>query len=109
MAWSEGALALGLLASLQFVLAWSSVKVPGVRRVVTSAPTVLMRDGQLDPVALARQRITEESLKQAVRGSGIGGMELVAAVVLESNGTISVIPTSQLGSGSAISGPATRA
>lgn len=70
---------------------------------VSSAPTVLLRDGQPDLAALARQRITEESLHQAVRSSGIGELELVAAVVLECNGTISVISSSQLGSGSAIS------
>lgn len=102
VAWSEGALALALLAALQFVLAWSSVRVPWVRSAVTSAPTVLLRDGQADLAALGRQRITRESLQQAVRSSGIGGLELVAAVVLECNGTISVIPASQLGSGSAI-------
>ncbi len=109
VAWTEGALALALLAFLQFVVAWSSVHLPGVRRAVTSAPTVLLRDRQPDLEALARQRITEESLRQAVRSSGIGGLELVASVVLECNGTISVISTSQLGSGSALSGAAARA
>ena len=83
VAWSEGALALGLLAALQFVVAWGSVHVAWVRGAVTSAPTVLLRDGQLDLAALARQRITEESLRQAVRSAGIGGLELVSAVVLE--------------------------
>lgn len=34
--------------------------------------------------------------------AGKGGLELVAVVVLESDGNISVIPSSQLGSGSAI-------
>lgn len=108
VAWSEGALALGLLVALQFVLAWSSVHVPGVRRAVTASPTVLLRDGRPDREALARQRVTEESLEQAVREAGIGGMELVAAVVLEGNGTMSVIPNSQCGSGSALSGEGVR-
>jgi len=104
VAWSEGALALGLLAPLQFMVAWCSVHVPWVRSAVTSVPTVLLRDGQPDLTALARQRITEDSLRQAVRSAGIGGLELVSAVVLKCNGTISVISTSQRGSGSAITG-----
>ncbi len=104
VAWSEGALSLVLVAALQFVVAWSSVHVPWVRSAVTSAPTVLLRDGQPDLAALAGQRITEESLRQAVRSAGIGGLELISAVVLECNGTISVISTSQLGSGSALTG-----
>lgn len=102
VAWSEGALALGLLAALQFVVAWACVHVPWLRRAVTSRPTVLLRDGRLDHTALVRQRISEESVLQAVRAAGLGGVELVAAVVLESNGQISVIPTSHIGSGSAM-------
>lgn len=104
VAWSEGALRLGVLVVLEFVVAWSSVHMSWVRRAVTSEPTVLLRNGQPDRAALAGQRITEASLRQAVRSSGIGGLKLVAAVVLECNGTISVTLTSQLGSGSAITG-----
>ncbi len=102
--WTEGALALGLLAALQLVVAWVSVRVPWARLAVTSTPTVLLRDGVPDREALTRQRVSEASLHQVVRSTGIGGLELVAAVVLEPNGTISVIPTSQYGSGSATPG-----
>ena len=101
VAWVEGALALALLAVLQLVVAWVSVHVRWVRDAVTSTPTVLLRDGIPDRDALTRQRISEQSVRQAVRSAGIGGLELVAAVVLEPNGTISVVPTSQFGSGSA--------
>jgi uncharacterized membrane protein YcaP (DUF421 family) len=102
VAWVEGVLALTLLAALQYVVARLSVRVSAFRRGVTSDPTLLLRDGRPDRHALHRQRISESSLQQAVRSAGIGGLELVAAVVLEPNGTISVIPSSQLGSGSAL-------
>ena len=102
VAWTEGALALALLAALQLVVAWGSVHVPWLRRTVTSESTVLLRDGQLLPDALARQRITEPSLHQAVRSAGLGGLDLVAAVVLEPNGTLSVVPESSRGSGSVL-------
>lgn len=101
--WMEGAAALALLALLQFVVAWTAVRVSWVRQATTSAPTVLLRDGQPIRQALTEQRISDESLRQAVRSSGVGGLDLVAAVVLEVNGTLSVITTSQLGSGDAIS------
>ncbi len=102
VALAEGALALGLLAALQFLVAWASVRIPPVRRSVTSRPTVLLRDGTLLPAALTDQRISEESLHQAVRSAGIGGLELVGLVVLEPNGTLSVIPSEKVGSGSAL-------
>lgn len=102
--WTDGALAMSLLAALQLLVAWVSVRVPWARRAVTSQPTVLLHDGHPDHEALTRQRITEESLHQAIRSAGIGGLELVSAVVLEPNGTMSVIPTTQYGSGSATPG-----
>lgn len=102
VSWSEGATALGLLAGMQFVVAMISVRVPWFRNAVTSSPSVLLRDGQPDPAALARERISGASLRQAVRQSGIGGLEQVALVVLETNGAISVIPTGQFGSRSSV-------
>lgn len=102
VAWAEGALALGVLVVLQFVVAWVSVRVTWFRRSVTSTSTVVLRDGQVDHAALAGERISEASLRQAVRSSGIGGLERVAAVVLEPDGTLSVIPAGELGSGSAM-------
>lgn len=99
---AEGALALVLLAVLQLVAAWASVRLPLMRRAITAEPTILLRDGQLDREALRRQRISEQSLRQTVRSAGFGGLELVAFVVLETNGKLSVISTSSSGSGSAI-------
>ena len=102
VAWSEGALALLLLAVLQLVVAWAVRKAPPLRHIVTAEPTLLLRDGQPLDDAMARQRITRQSLLQVVRSSGIGGLDQVAAVVLETNGRISVIGREQLGSGSAL-------
>ncbi len=73
VSWSEGALALALLALLQLVAAWVSVHVPAVRRTITSEPTVLLRHGQVDHAALRQERISEQSLRQAVRAPGRAG------------------------------------
>ena len=61
-----------------------------------------MRDGVIDEGALRRQRVTVGELRQAVRSSGVGGLDQVAAVVLESDGTLSVITTAQRGDGWAL-------
>jgi hypothetical protein len=45
--------------------------------------------------------VTAGEVRQAVRSQGIGGLELVQAVVLEADGSFSVIPGTQAGSGSA--------
>lgn len=105
VAWLEGAVALALLVALQFVVAVMSVRISWVRRMLTSEPTVLLRDGRPVRDALLRERISYESLLAAVRAAGVGGLELVSAVVLETDGKLSVISARQLGSGSAMHTP----
>lgn len=102
VAWSEGAVALAALAALQFVSAWTSTRLDWVRKALTSQPTVLLRDGQMNTAAMLRERIDEDSLCAAVRSSGTGGLESIAAVILETDGTLSVIPQASVGSGSAL-------
>ncbi len=104
VAWLEGALTLALLAALQFVAAWLAVRFDWARRALTSEPSLLVRHGQAVPGALTRERISEQSLHQAIRSSGVGGLEQVAAVVVETNGTLSVVTQDKLGSGSALAG-----
>jgi len=102
VAWTEGAAALAALAALQFVAAWGSTRFDWVRTAITSQPTVLLRDGQMDTAAMLRGRIDEDSLCAAVRSNGIGDLSSVASVVLETDGTLSVISRTGLGCGSAM-------
>ncbi len=103
VAWTEGMLALALLIVAQFVVAWLAVRARGVRRAVRSSPTLLVREGRLRPDALRRQRVTHTEVLQAVRSQGLGGLDRVSAVVLETDGSFSVIPTTQAGDHTALS------
>ncbi|WP_218221127.1 DUF421 domain-containing protein [Nesterenkonia sp. Act20] len=102
VSWTEGALALILLAGLQFVLAWISSRAPAFRTVVTARPAVVVWHGELRHEALRRNRLAESEVYQAVRSSGAGDLSSVAAVVLETNGKLSVISAQNLGDGSAL-------
>ncbi|MHA7279857.1 DUF421 domain-containing protein [Arthrobacter sp. MDT2-2] len=104
VAYAEGLTALALLAGLQFIVAWVSARWPRARNTITASPTALVVDGQLQHDELRRNRLTESEVLQAVRSTGTGDLSLVAAVVLETNGKLSVIPTSKLGSGTAMNG-----
>lgn len=99
---SEGVAALVLLVTAQLAVAWSSVRVAGVRRLVKAEPTLLVHEGRILEDRLRRQRVVVEEVRQAVRASGVGDLSLVAAVVLETDGSMSVITTSQRGSGDAL-------
>ena len=102
VSWTEGALALALLAGLQFCVAWTTRRWSWARRASTSRPTVLLRDGVPAEDALVDQRVTLADLRQAVRSSGHGSMADIAVVVLESDGSFSVVPRSSAGDLSAL-------
>lgn len=98
----EGVVAVALLVSLQAVVAFSSVRISRFRRLVKAEPTLLLLDGALLDDRLRRERIAAEEVRQAVRAAGYGSLALVHAVVMETDGTVSVIPRSQSGDGSAL-------
>ncbi|MFC5381622.1 DUF421 domain-containing protein [Aquipuribacter nitratireducens] len=104
IALAEGVTALALLALLQVVVAWSSRLLPKGRWVVTASPTLLVDDGEVLEDALREQRVTRQDVLQAARSSGVGGLDEVAAVVLESDGSMSVVTHQQKGDGSALAG-----
>jgi len=99
---AEGVLALVLLVALQFAGAWGAVRSRRFRRLVKAEPTLLLHDGRLLADAMARQRVTASEVRQAIRSQGIGAVEDVAAVVLETDGTLSVLTRSRTASGSSL-------
>lgn len=96
-----GLAALALLIVLQFVITWCSVRFPAVNGLVKTRPTVLVLDGRMRQAALKRVRVTEDEVLAALRQQGQGALENIDAVILESDGSLSVIPTSQAGNRSA--------
>ena len=91
VALAEGALALALLIALQFVITWSSYRVRSIRRLVTGEPRLLLYRGAFLTDALRRERVTEDEVRAAVRSAGNAALEDVRAVVLETDGSFSVV------------------
>ena len=91
VALAEGALAFALLIGLQFAVTWSSVRAPWIRHLVTGEPALLVYRGRILREALRRDRVAEEEVLAAVRASGIGELKDVEAVVLETDGSFSVM------------------
>jgi uncharacterized membrane protein YcaP (DUF421 family) len=91
VALAEGVTALGLLIGLQFLVTWSSVRLPWVRRIVTGEPTLLAYRGELLHDALRGERVADEEVLAAVRAEGLLGLGDSQAVVLETDGSITVL------------------
>ncbi len=91
VALAEGLTAFALLIGLQFVITWLSVRMSAVRSLVKSEPTLLVISGRMQDAALRDQRVGEDEVLQAVRQEGFGSIADVYAVVLETDGSFSVI------------------
>jgi uncharacterized membrane protein YcaP (DUF421 family) len=86
----EGILAFLLLASLQFLVSWLSVRFPKFEQLVKSEPTLLIYQGEYLRGNMRRARITEAEMLSALRTSGLTSTD-AEAVVLETDGRFSVI------------------
>jgi uncharacterized membrane protein YcaP (DUF421 family) len=91
VALAEGLLAFALLIALQFVIAWLSVRFTAVDQLVKSEPALLLYRGEILSNALRRERVTEGEVRAAVREQGFGTLAALEAVVLETDGTFSVV------------------
>ena len=60
-------------------------------RGLSAEQCLLVRDGEWCPAAMKRQRITREEVESAMRSEGVRDVASAAAVILESDGTVSVI------------------
>lgn len=87
----QGFAALALLICMQFVVTWLAVRVGWIRNLVTSEPMLLAYDGKFLHDALKRARVTLAEFMAAVRAAGLGQLSEVGAVVLETEGSCSVI------------------
>ena len=87
----KGGLVLAMLALLQFVVAKGSQWSDFVRKAVRGRPTLLVRAGKVYQDALKQERLTIDELAEIIRNNGFGRMADVGAVILETDGSFSVL------------------
>ena len=90
----EGVIAFALLIGLQFVITRLSVRFDSIKNVVKAEPTLLFDKGEFLNEAMRRQRVTESEIRAAIRSNGLAAIEDAEAVVLETDGTFSVVKKS---------------
>ena len=101
---AEGTLALALLIGLQYLVTWTSVRVGWIRKLVTGEPALLFYQGQMLKSAMRAARVTEDEVRSAIRSSGLSSLDGVEAVILETDGSFSVVKKGSGDSRSSLSG-----
>ena len=88
----DGIAAIVVLAACQYITTRLVMRSDDVADVVKAEPTLLTHKGEYLRDAMARTRISEEEIKTALRAARITANSDANWVVLETNGTMSVIP-----------------
>lgn len=83
--------AFAILIGSQFVITWVSTRSRSFERWIKAEPTLLCRDGEMLSRAMRRTRVTEREVRTAVRRRGLPHLDAVAAVILEADGSLSVM------------------
>ncbi len=101
---AEGATALILLVSWQYLFSWLGSRFSGVRRLLASEPRLLVYGGAFLTSAMHSERVAEDEVMQAIRKHGFSNLEKIQSVVIEADGTLSVIAHTTQRSSNADSG-----
>ena len=95
VALAEGILAFALLIFLQFLVTSLSIRSKRFEHWIKAEPQLLYHDGRFLTDAMRRERVTEDEVKAAMRQQGHDDAVGVSAVVLETDGSMSVIGVSR--------------
>lgn len=98
---AEGIAGFVTLIGLQYAITWLSVRSQSVAELVKSEPTLVAHCGKFLPGALHRERVLESEVLSALRKQGVSDLSDVQAVILETDGSFSVVPKAA-GNGEAI-------
>lgn len=87
----EGLTAFALLIVMQYMMTFVAVRSKGFNKFIKSEPRLLYLNGTFLEDTMKKERINEVEILQAIRNQGKGSLEEVQAVVLETDGSMSVI------------------
>ena len=87
-----GVLLAATLIAINWCVAFVTSRSGRAERVVEGVPVVLARDGQLFRSVLRRELVSEEDFDEALRQNGQMTLADVRIALLETNGSISVVP-----------------
>lgn len=94
--------AIGLLVGFQFIITWVSVRSGIVQQLIKAEPTLLVFKGEMKEQVMIDKRVAKGEVLAAIRINGSASVEDVDAVILETDGTFSVIKKVDLSNATAM-------
>lgn len=87
-----GIMPMFLMVALELLMSSLTLKSMRFRAFCYGRPVLLIYQGKINQRELQRTRVSMEDIMEAMRGNGILRVEDILTAVLETNGTVSVIP-----------------
>jgi uncharacterized membrane protein YcaP (DUF421 family) len=87
----DGITALAALVGLQFTVTWLTARSDFIKKIIKNEPRLLYYNGEYLTKNMKKTRIVKEEIEQAIRSTGQSNTDNVEAVVMETNGNLSVI------------------
>lgn len=87
----EGMIGLGLLVLLQYIITFTSMRYRTIGSIIKSKPTLLYYNSEFFEKNMIKERILKVVLEQAIRKAGYENYESISAIILETDGSLSVI------------------
>jgi uncharacterized membrane protein YcaP (DUF421 family) len=102
IALADGVLGFFLLIFLQFMITWLSARYKTVSSLIKSTPTLLLYKGEMLKKIMLKERIDEDEIHAVVRENGYSSIEGIDAIVLETDGSLTVIKDTNSGENSSM-------
>ena len=87
----DGVLAFSLLIFLQYIITYFSARYKAVSHLVKATPTLLVYKGEMLRQVMKKERVAEDEIYAILREKGIGSLSEADAIVLETDGSLTVI------------------
>ena len=98
----KGIVAFAMLILFQFIITWISVRSSVIQKLIKSEPSLLLYRGEMQHDVMKQERIAEGEILAALRNSGVSAIEDADAVILETDGSFSVLQNIDESSASAL-------
>ena len=90
------------LIALNYGVAFATSRSRKVEKLVEGVPVVLARDGRVFEQVLLRELVSQSDFREALRMNGVEDVTEVDLALLETNGSISVVPKPKPGGGNGV-------
>ena len=91
VALADGVLAMFLLIFLQYIISALAVRSNTVNSMIKGTPALLVYNGEMLEAMMRKERITKDEIWAILREKGVARMEDVKAVVLETDGSLTLL------------------